>query len=119
MRIRTLETHEYHRLEDLPGHSRTGIPDPPARVVVAEDDSGVIRGYLILQLMCVAEPIYISPAHRNGTIAFRLFKEALRVLREEGVDVFYVHTNDDAIADYYRRLGFRDTGWRAFEKEVA
>ncbi len=62
----------------------------------------VLVGYYIMLLhpslhakgdkLGVCDSVYIDPSLRGGFTAYRLFKEAERVAREEGVSVMTMHT---------------------------
>ncbi len=71
MTIRELPPDEWARLAGVPGgvlEGRADILDGPpdtARVIVLEDETGLIQGYTILSARVHVEPMYVTPAYRH------------------------------------------------------
>lgn len=110
-------------LEAFPDHSAAAtsklIDRPRTHILVAEDASGVVQGYLFGQTRIVpgvmptkvssVEEVYVSEEMRGKGIAERLAKLAVQAFKDDGADRIQLRVlcgNHSGIS-FWSNLGFR------------
>lgn len=87
-------------------------------ILAARDDESALQGYCIWtigpslehsgELVAELKPWYVRPEKRNSTLAFRLFKESLELLRSRGIKrCFPHHWGNETLGRFFTRLGAR------------
>lgn len=106
MKIRQLPTDEWSRLAGHPAMMGQDVPEPGlAHCFVAEDSKGEIRGAIWVQLCVHVEPLWVDDELKGGTLAVRLFQEAVHLLDTHKVTAAYCMAGSREVADYLDRLG--------------
>lgn len=109
---RLLDKSEWPRLAPLVEREGGLLPSPEfAQAAVAEDATGIIRGYLILQIIPHMEPAYAE----SGAVNFASLVHLLESSLPAGTPV-YTSAPDDHIAALASACGFMDMGWRVMAK---
>lgn len=98
------------------------IPHPSvATAAVARDESGKIRGMLILQLVYHAEPLWIDKEY-TGRVSFLTLLEKLEGLfaMQEGQDLrgYYVFAPDKMVEGMAKVAGLEKMPWSVYRKVV-
>jgi len=117
--------------EEIANHQDTVPLDPDWDKYLAMDDSGAMSvvvarengrviGYFISfihhhmhyrsTLYAYNDILYVDPSRRKGTVAYRMFKFAMTVLVDRGVQVVVCHMKiNHEFRSLLRRLGFKQT----------
>ena len=87
-------------------------------VFVAEDESGVPRGYVAVRPtgiggLILLESIYVDPAHSRKGVGRRLFATAIELSRQMAGNVILINSSPGAV-DFYSRLGANKIGTTPF-----
>ena len=118
MKIRELHSSEFYKLADNEWLEPDRRPVPGVhRVLIAEDDAGVIHGFAFVQFVPHIEPVWVAEKHRFGTVAKRLFERARGLLSGQGG--FITHATNDQHGNYLTRLGLtKRENWQVFDGRV-
>ena len=90
------------------------------KVYTARDDFGKLIGYFLVMLaphlhyqdhvFAMNDILYVDPAYRGSTVAYRLIKFVEKQLKEEGVSVLMINMKVHAPFDrFLEGLGFSNT----------
>ena len=111
MEIRQLRADEYHRLLNHPWLKDDRIPTPENSLIVIAEEKGAIEGVFVAQVLLVAGPVWVSPSKRGTTLLGRMVKKIKQLCGEKGVSGgFQVHTTQEKVGEYAKRLGMVPTG---------
>lgn len=113
MVTRRLQLDEWDKADKLfREHFQQGPPDPGTSVVVVAEEDGQIVGFLTLQLILHAEPLWVSDSCKTKTVISRLIGEALRFFPNP--KYVFANTKNAKVARLLTRLGFTQLPWLVF-----
>lgn len=97
---------------------RIAIPQKGKLVVVARD-AGLVIGVcrvFVREHANQLQAIYVLPEHQRKGVGTILWKEALKFFDKEKDTIVQVATYNTQAIDFYKKLGFVDTGERFTER---
>jgi N-acetylglutamate synthase-like GNAT family acetyltransferase len=114
--IHRLEPSEFHLLKKI-GDGFT--PDPKRSVaIVARNDVVGIIGRIFLVSPAHVEGVFVDKPWRNTTVLNMLVKRAELEAFKEGLTQLLVFAKDAQMADYIKRLGYKELPLTVWSKEL-
>lgn len=116
MKIATLLASEFPLLKEVADGI---VPDPKNTLALVALDGQKIVGRMFLMAPAHIEGTWIDSAHRNGLIAARLLKRMEQESAKAGITNLFAYSQDDAVSDYLKRMGYEQTKAIVFRKELS
>ena len=117
MTIRRLGPDEYDKLHACDWLRPDRRPQPETSVVYVAEESGELQGFVVAQLVLCAEPIWVAPKKRGGTVALDLYRELEKELRTLSLRGIVTHATNKIWMSVLERLGFKSMKAVGYEKE--
>ena len=105
--LKWLDPEDYPLVADYFESERAPKPDPNfSRILAAVLPSGEVAGFIVLQLVAHAEPIFVHPAHRGYGVAADLTVAMDAYLEAIGISGVYTQPSNPAAEALCRKVGF-------------
>jgi hypothetical protein len=114
---RLLRHDEWDRIAPIFEQQGHVVPHPEiANVAIAESADGQILGFLMLQMVLHAEPLWIDESER-GKVSWKRLLGVLESLFE-GPSCYYVFAPDEHVARMAEAVGMEKLPYAVFQKEM-
>lgn len=115
--LRFLEENEYHLTNSYFDGEETPRLDPRfSRVLGAFSSEGDLIGFVCLQLVAHAEPIFVKPEHRQTGIGLTLTQEMDSYCHALGLPGLYIQPTNLAAEKLASAVGFQPAAHALWEK---
>lgn len=112
-----LDPEDYNQIAPFFNAENCPVPDPNfSRVLAAFAPSGELAGFIVLQLVAHAEPIYVAPEHRQSGLGTILTQAMDGYAATVGVAGLYTQPTNTAASRLCEKVGFTEAEYPLWVK---
>lgn len=110
--VRKVEREEWPQVQAFFKHAiNEPLPHPDGCAVVLAEEDGLPIGFLVVQALIHAEPLWVHPGYRRRYIVGRLIREVCKLFPE--LNYCFVNAKTPRMASFLEKIGFQRMPWIA------
>lgn len=94
------------------------LPCPEASAILVAEEQGGIVGFLVIQPVVHAEPVWVREDHRGNGIARKLFSEVDDFMKGIGIKAYYTFSTETIVERLAQGNGMSLLPWKVWMKEA-